>query len=360
MQVASPRNRILLATAGLVAVVALAAGLAGASLGAGRDDVRGPSDTPGHENYTIGLFGDMPYGSQGRAEYPRVLADLNDARLQFSIFDGDLKNGNERCDDSLYTTSLASFNTLERPVVWVPGDNDWTDCHRASNGNYDPIERLAHERQLFTSTDQSLGGKKTPTLARQLPDYPENVRWSYGPVLYVGLNVQGSNNNYPHAGVDGEPVDRGNAPLHDPAAEIAREDAEYQARNAADIQWLQASFAYAKQIGARGVLVVWQADPNFNNEMHLQPAQYDGFTGIVNALRTETIEFDGQVALVHGDSHYFKIDKPLLSASGKVLANFTRVETFGSGNNHWVAADVDKHNPNLFEFRPVIVPANAG
>jgi hypothetical protein len=27
--------------------------------------------------------------------------------------------------------------------------------------------------------------------------YPENVRWAYGPVTYVGLNVTGSDNNAP-------------------------------------------------------------------------------------------------------------------------------------------------------------------
>jgi hypothetical protein len=34
--------------------------------------------------------------------------------------------------------------------------------------------------------------------------YRENVRWIAGSVLYVGLNVQGSNDNLPHGGVDGE------------------------------------------------------------------------------------------------------------------------------------------------------------
>jgi hypothetical protein len=82
--------------------------------------------------------------------------------------------------------------------------------------------------------------------------------------------------------VDGEPVDRG----PDPAAEIAREDAEHLAREQANIHWLQESFADAKRQGARAVLVAWQGDPNFNNEMHLaDPRSSDGFTGVVNELR---------------------------------------------------------------------------
>jgi len=35
------------------------------------------------------------------------------------------------------------------------------------------------------------------------------------------------------------------------------------------------------------------------------------------------------VAYVHGDSHYFRVDKPFLDAKGRRLENFTRVETFG-------------------------------
>jgi hypothetical protein len=107
-------------------------------------------------------------------------------------------------------------------------------------------------------------------------------------------------------------------------------------------------------------MVIWQADPNFNNEQHLaDPRSWDAYPDYVNALRNETIAFPGQVALVHGDGHYFKIDKPLNGPNGGVLANFVRVETFGARNTHWVRAKIDPTDPNLFLFEPRIVPANA-
>lgn len=93
------------------------------------DDRRGP------DRYSVGLFGDMPYNAMGRAQYPALLQDINQSHVAFSIFDGDLDAGGDGpCADSLYTTAIQHFNMLERPLVWVPGDNDWTDCW----GRYGP------------------------------------------------------------------------------------------------------------------------------------------------------------------------------------------------------------------------------
>jgi hypothetical protein len=346
--------------AALVAAVALYVGIAQGSAADASPTAEGP------QSYAIGLFGDMPYNAQGKADYPFLLQDINSEDVQFSIFDGDLKAGGDGpCADSLYTTALANFNTLERPLILVPGDNDWTDCWGRYGPNTqpysDPIERLAHERSLFFSTSQSLG-KKTLTLTRQSSEggayalYSENVRWKVGPVVYLGLNVQGSNDNYPYHDTDAE---NPSAPVRSDA-EIDRQRAEEVARKAADLHWLQEGFAYAKKVGAKGVLIDWQADPNFNNEQHLtNPHDGDALPDYVNALRTETMAYAGQVVLVHGDSHYFKVDKPLTLPSGKVLGNFTRVETFGAASTDWVKATVDPKSRDLFVFEPMIVAATA-
>ena len=338
------------------ASAAVVAGLIGA--GSAYADHGGiDNGTANGRSYTVGLFGDMPYGASGRVEYPRLIADMNNAKLEFSIFDGDLKAGGDgACTDALYTQSLDWFNSFERPVVVVPGDNDWTDCwgrYGPGTGGFDALERLDHERQLFYPTDQSLG-QNTMTVEQQSSEpgyekFRENSRWVKGAVMFIALNVQGSNDNLPHAGVDGE---------NRPAAEIARMAAEHSEREAANIFWLKSSYAKAKQLGLKGVLVDWQADPNFNNEQKLQPAQYDGFNEILPELRQQVLDFPGQSALVHGDSHYFKEDKPLKYDNGQAVTKFTRVETFGDGNTHWVALTIDPNDPNLFEFSPRIVAAN--
>jgi len=331
----------------LIAVLALLA-----THGARAHDRDGDHDR-GPRRYTIGLFGDMPYGALGKTQYPALLADINAHHVAFSVFDGDLKAGGDGpcSDENLYLPALANFAKLERPLIFVPGDNDWTDCwgrYGPGTGTDDPLERLDHERHLFWSTDQSLG-RKTLTLTRQAK-YVENVRWRLGPVVYIGLNVQGSNDNYPYAGVDGETRSD---------SEIERMRSEQTARKAANLEWLAQGFAHARKIGARGVMVVWQADPNFNNEHHLEdPRSWDAYPPYVAALRAETLAFPGQVVLVHGDSHYFLVDKPITNDAGGVLRNFTRVETFGSRNTHWVSATIDEDSPNLFHFEPQLVPGN--
>lgn len=123
----------------------------------------------------------------------------------------------------------------------MPGDNEWTDCDRASNGSYDPNERLALIRRMFAGTPGSLG-RRTLRLTRQSAQFPENVRWTYGPVTYVGLNVPGSDNNAPQFDSTGKQID-GDA-------------AEYAARNAANLDWLAQSFAAARAAGSRAVMVV--------------------------------------------------------------------------------------------------------
>lgn len=77
-------------------------------------------------------------------------------------------------------------------------------------------------------------------------------------------------------------------PVPEPAtdAEIDRERAEETTRKAVDLHWLDEGFAYAKQIGAKGVVIDLQADPNFNKEQHLTNTHdWDALPDYVDALR---------------------------------------------------------------------------
>jgi hypothetical protein len=115
MSFRTSRRRAWAALAALLAGAAALVAYAGVAQGSGPAS---PGKGRGAERYTIGLFGDMPYNAQGKAEYPASLADINDSNVAFSVFDGDLKAGGDGpCSDGLYTTALAGFGTLERPLI---------------------------------------------------------------------------------------------------------------------------------------------------------------------------------------------------------------------------------------------------
>src|SRR5437016_1750857 len=99
-------------------------------------------DHRNHRTYAIGLWGDLPYSTtQATIGVPNLIADMNSQDLAFTVHDGDLKQGsNSPCDNALYTNSLAYLNSLDAAAMFTPGDNDWVDCDRPSNGGFNSLE----------------------------------------------------------------------------------------------------------------------------------------------------------------------------------------------------------------------------
>lgn len=137
--------------------------------------------------YAVGLWGDLPYSAvQADPGVPNLIADMNSQNLEFSVHDGDLKAGNGpsgnppsvNCDDALDARALGWLNSLDAPAMFTPGDNDWTDCDRPSNGGFNSLERLDHERQVFFSTSSSLGRHR---LRQEVQTAPTCLGYVSGP-----------------------------------------------------------------------------------------------------------------------------------------------------------------------------------
>lgn len=296
----------------------------------------------GARKFDIALIGDLPYDAEEEAKFDNLIEDINRSKLAFVVHDGDFKSGSSLCSDETFNQRFELFETFRHPFVFIFGDNDWTDCHRPNNGAYDPVERLFKLREIFTQGDRSLG-RRTIRLTRQSdagdPRYEkfrENVRWTYGDALFVGLNLVGSNNNF------------GRTP---------EANAEFFERNEANLAWLRESFAIVNDAGLRGIMIIIQANPNF--ELASTNPARAGFNDFLRLLEEETIKFKRPVVLVHGDSHDFQINKPLYgSLSRRKIENFTRVETFGTPDVHWLRATIDWRDPNLFSFKQEIVEEN--
>ncbi len=291
--------------------------------------------------FEIGLMGDLPYHTP-LPNWQALLQDLDDAPLDFVLHVGDIKASNQLCSDDYFQRIQKDFQASKHPLFYTPGDNEWTDCQRHGSGRYDPHERLAKIRELFAQGDQSFGQRKLP-VQRQSQDYPENLRWQHQGVTFAALHLVGSHNNFIRQNED------------DDALWAARQ-AEYQARQAANLIWLKQAFEYAEQQHSAALMLFMQANPLFETRR----ADIDnGFRDFLRVLEDASIAFRKPVVLVHGDSHYFRIDKPLRNRkSGQLVENFTRVEVFGDRDVHWVKARVDVSQPQVFFFQVEIVDAN--
>ncbi len=293
---------------------------------------------PAHaERVSFGLFGDTPYNQWERDNLPELIAEMDRANLAFAIHDGDIKNGGSACSDEALMSVLAVFQESATPLVYVPGDNEWTDCHRRTNGGYDPVERLARIRDWFFHDDFALGRRrlklerqsKNPAFSR----YRENVRWEAGGALFVGMNLPGSENNYHGTTRNGGPV------------------AEFIERAVANRSWLAEAFARARSRKLAGILIAIQANPRFEDANAGKPDR--GYLDFLLQLREETQSFAGRVVLVHGDTHRFRIDQPMRDpATNETVKNFTRIETIGSPFFGWVEGSVDASDPQVFRFSP--------
>lgn len=306
----------------------------------------------GVSTFRFALVGDYNYGPLGGEEWrasERLIASINAERVDFSVHLGDIQSGKSECSDVIIAATRAQFSRFEAPLVYLFGDNEWTDCHRHAGKYADSLERLAHLRKVFYAAGRSQG-QHAMSLERQADvtgeerfrGFAEQVRWWHGGVLFVGANVPGSNNDY-----SGGP---------DSFQEESGLDAEWRLRNAAVSDWLRDSFRLAEEQKARAVFVLWQANPDFEQCRPDRP-HYDsnGYAELLSVLRELAAAFPGPVVLAHGDSHKgFRVDRPW------PLTNFLRVENYGHPNTHWTRVTVlpERSDVSMFRFDGRLVDGN--
>lgn len=294
------------------------------------------------QRFSFAAMGDVPYLDSERALVPGLLQTLDSEALAFVIHVGDFKSGWSTCSDDLYRDRLQLFNASRHPLIYVPGDNEWTDCDRRDCGAYDPVERLGRLRQLFYADDKTLGRSRF-ALERQsrdpaYADYRENARWQRGKILFVAINVPGSSNNI---------------------GKKLRPSEEFVARARANSAWLASSFARARRDRLTGIVIAMQGDPGFEAASTGNPAR--GYRELLQLLGAESRAFGGQVLLIHGDSHIHRLDRPMRNPSnGALAANFRRLIVYGSPFMGWdkISVDDERADPFSFEARPYSAHTN--
>lgn len=285
------------------------------------------------QSFSFGAYGDMPYGPEQLAQFPSLVESLDAADIEFVIHVGDIKAGGTPCTEELFRSRIADIDTIQHPVIYLPGDNEWTDCWYQTQST--PIEWLSVLRGIaYPAYGESLGSPAM-SVAYQV-DYPEHQSWSRSGVYFTSVHFVGSDNG-----------------LTDFPNRTPEHDQEVVQRIDAAITWLNQSFDEAIAVDAPAMVVSTHANPfvvstEQNSDYEVQP-----FEAFKETLARRAMEFEKPVLLLHGDTHTFRFDQPLNAPDGGGLVeNVYRLEVFGAPALGWVRVSVDPGGSAVFSIEP--------
>jgi hypothetical protein len=301
------------------------------------------------EPIELALIGDTPYGAAQLEAFPTLIDHINAAGVHAVVHVGDIKNGSTRCDDGYFARIYGYFGTFNAPLLYTPGDNEWTDCHRANNGAYDPLERLDVLRELFYPVPGvTLGESKTVLSQATVPAHSrfvENQLWYESDIAFSTVHVVGSSNGY--AVWFG--TDTTGAHFDDPERRIA----EVEARIAASLDWIDRTFDLAQNESAKGVVLFMQADTFMGST--------SGFLELIQLLAERARAFARPVLLVQGDSHRYLVDLPFATANEEYeieepVPNLTRIVVEGETIGEWLKLSINPNRAAPFSWEPMLIP----
>ena len=350
---------------------------------------RDEGDDRGDGPTSLAVYGDAPYGCKARtaaaapdecpagSSYapdspngpnpgdarqleatPAFIAAVNrDPKVRLVLHVGDIHSGSVYCTQAYNQRVLDLWSDYKDPLVYVPGDNEWTDCQKSkegggvknSAGEYvdfaagHPVANLALVRSMFfPHAGETLGERKRHVTSQAQAfdpahpsdaEYVENVYWIESQVLFVTVNIPGGSNN---------DDDIWNTAAFG-ATKSATQIQEAAQRTAADLRWLDTAFAMAKIRGARAVVIVGQSDMwdlDGTGPALTHVANYEPFIARIAALSKD---FSKPVLMINGDSHHYRSGNPLLNNAPCV------VETgVGAATAPCAEDDYDSH-PNYPE-----------
>jgi len=316
----------------------------------------------------VAVYGDAPYGTTptDTAEFqatPAFIESVNaDADVSLVVHVGDIHSGKQYCTSAYDLSIYQLWTEFQRPLIYTPGDNEWTDCHKAGEGggtynkstgqidyvldsnqnpvDYakgDPLANLALIRSIFFSEPGWTLGRRVPVISqafaydRRYPSdaaFVENVLWLEGRVLFVTINVPGGSNNDQDIWYK--------APSASPT-----QLAESTTRTAADIRWLESAFAAAKFFRLDAVVVVtqadmWDLDGTAPGGAGQAAPHLTGYESLINTIATKARDFNKPVLLFNGDSHTYRSDNPLMQGAVCTIEPAPGQEAVPCSNDDWL------------------------
>lgn len=318
----------------VAAIVSAAVLVPGAALAA-------PPDPDAVTTYAV--IADLPYGADQTSPtaFANLIGAINaDPAVSLAVHLGDIKNGGTECSDEYFDQIKTGFDTFADPLVYTPGDNEWTDCHRVTNGQYVPTERLDRIREVFFPTaGTTLGAART--VESQSAPFAENVRWSDSGVVSAAVHIVGSANG-------AAPWDQ----LPETPDQTAIREAEVAARTTAAIDWIDAAFDEAERTSAPGVVLFTHGDTFISPDV--------AFQSIIEKIADRSRAFERPVLLFQGDSHTYLEDQPLVDGNAGYgitdpVPNLTRIVANGTTTDEWLELTIDPSTEQVFSWERIPV-----
>ena len=335
-----------------------------AESGNGREDCEVPEFEGGNgkKPRSLAVYGDAPYGTKPSDDAqvvatPTFISAVNaDPAVSTVIQVGDIHSGKTYCTEAYNRQVFTLWTAFADPLVYTPGDNEWSDCHKVAEGggaynpttgaidyvldgagkpvDYaggDPLANLGLVRSMFfANPGRTLGGVRKRVLSQPActgkknptdKAFVENVMWKDSRILFVTINLPGGSNN-------DQDIWYGAPTLSEAQAH------EIAARSAADLRWLDVAFDRASKGNVAGVVIIAQADMWDPEKGVAHQAGYEPF---VQNIASHTLALRKPVLMFNGDSHVYQSSNPLSATDalaymhpGYDVPNFHRVVVHGS------------------------------
>jgi hypothetical protein len=94
------------------------------------------------------------------------------------------------------------------------------------------------------------------------------------------------------------------------------------------------------------VVIAFHANPRFESEPG--SSAREGYDDLVAALERQARAFKKSVMVIHGDTHRYRVDRPLPS-----VPNLVQMEVLGSPGVGWTRVTITPDETALFEFELV-------
>jgi hypothetical protein len=272
------------------------------------------------------VIGDTPYGGEDVEMLAKALPLVKAGAYPFIIHVGDYKGGRAPCTSGLDDRQAELIASLApTPVIYTPGDNEWTDCDRnidsATGKPYSDLGRLAMIRERFFSAP--VAAPQAYEVERQAAQ-PENQSWRYRGVRFASVHVVGTAN-----GRDWVTGDQ-------PAAALAA----VNARDAHNFAWVTHVIAKAESEDASAIVVAMQADMTdlkgkqrglACSAVSKGEGKCDAFVAYRRALQDAAIKTGKPVLVIHGDTAPFTLNQTFAGEEAPTLWRLNAAGDAGIG-----------------------------